>query len=210
MFKTMKTRSTIRRRVRVATKPARNHANTVTGPRPIASRPSTAVLERGPSQSRVVSPEQPIELTHLAERSHSQDRAARMTDSTSPSVSTSGGDASAIFVGIDVAKSKLDLARTDSSEIFTVTNDAAGIRRILDLLRPIHPTLVVIEATGGLERVALGELLDADLPVALANPGQVRHFAKGIGILAKTDAVDARVLAQYAKLASPRLTEKRS
>jgi transposase len=133
-----------------------------------------------------------------------------MTDSTSPSVSSPGSDASAIFVGIDVAKDKLDLARTDSSEIFTVTNDAAGIRRILDLLRPIRPTLIVIEATGGFERTALGELLDASLPVALANPKQVRHFAKGIGVIAKTDAIDARVLAQYAKLAAPRLFEKRS
>src|ERR1700683_4824100 len=163
MFKTMKKRSPVRRRVRMATKPARSHANTATGPRPIASRPSTAVLKLGPGQSRVVSPEQPTELTCggpalrvLAGRSHSQDRAARMTDSTSPSVSSPGGDASAIFVGIDVAKDKLDLARTDSSEIFTVTNDAAGIRRILDLLRPIRPTLIVIEATGGFERTALG------------------------------------------------------
>jgi transposase len=116
----------------------------------------------------------------------------------------------ALFVGIDVAKGKLDLARSDSSQILTVPNDPAGIGQIIDLLRPLNPTTLVIEATGGLERALLDALLEASLPVALVNPGHVRHFAKGMGTLAKTDAIDARVLVEFARRASPRLAEKRS
>jgi transposase len=109
-----------------------------------------------------------------------------------------------------VAKDKLDLGRTDSDQVLTVANDPAGIRQIVDSLRSAKPQCIVIEATGGLERRVLDALIDAELPVALVNPGKVRHLAIGLGILAKTDAIDARVLAKFAQLASPRLTEKRS
>jgi transposase len=111
---------------------------------------------------------------------------------------------------IDVAKDKLDLARSDSAVILTVANDPDGIRRIIDTLRSMRPNTIVVEATGGLERAVLEALLEDALPVALVNPGHVRHFAKGMGILAKTDAIDARVLVEFARLASPRLAAKRS
>lgn len=117
-----------------------------------------------------------------------------------------------LFAGIDVAKDKLDLARSDSDGIVTVANDAAGIRQIVQQLRAAGAALavVVVEATGGLERPLLDAFLDADLPVALVNPGHVRHFAKGIGKLAKTDRIDAKVLVEFARLAAPRLAQKRS
>jgi len=115
-----------------------------------------------------------------------------------------------IFIGIDVAKAKLDLARSDDPRILTVTNDLDGIRVILQTLSDPAPTVIVIESTGGLERPLLDALLDADLPVALVNPGRVRHLAIGLGILAKTDAIDARVLVEFARHAAPRLNEKRS
>jgi transposase len=124
---------------------------------------------------------------------------------TQPSVSDSS-----YFVGIDVAKAKLDLARSDAGEILTVNNDSQGISRIVDSLRTIRPDMIVMESTGGLERPLLDALLDADLPVAMVNPRNVRHFAIGIGILAKSDPIDARVLVEFAKLATPRLAEKRS
>jgi transposase len=117
---------------------------------------------------------------------------------------------SQVFVGIDVAKDKLDLARSGSDAVLTFANDADGIGQVVQLLLASKPTLVVVEATGGLERALVDALLDAALPAALVNPGQVRHFARGLGILAKTDAIDARVLREYARLASPRLTQKRS
>jgi len=129
-----------------------------------------------------------------------------VTDATTPSPVVP------VFVGVDVAKDKLDLARSDAEAVLTVANDAAGIAHVVRLLRAAGPALsvIVVEATGGLERPLLDALLDAGLPAALVNPGHVRHFAKGIGKLAKTDAIDARMLAEFARLAAPRLAQKRS
>lgn len=115
-----------------------------------------------------------------------------------------------VFAGVDVAKDKLDLARSDADRVLTVANDAAGIKQIVDTLARAGASVIVVEATGGLERTLINALLDANLPVALVNPGHVRHFAKGLGILAKTDAIDARVLVEFARRASPRLMQKRS
>lgn len=129
-----------------------------------------------------------------------------MTDSTATS------SVVPVFVGIDVAKDKLDLARSDARGIATIANDAAGIRQVVQQLRAVGAALavVVVEATGGLERPLVDALLDADLPVAVVNPGHVRHFAQGIGRLAKSDAIDADVLMEFARLAAPRLAQKRS
>jgi len=115
-----------------------------------------------------------------------------------------------VFVGIDVAKASLDLARSNADGTVRFANDAPGIKKLLVLLRRLQPTLIVIEATGGYEQPALQAMLDADLPVALAQPAHVRHLAKALGVLAKTDAIDARVLVQFARHAAPRLAEKRS
>jgi len=125
---------------------------------------------------------------------------------------------SPLFAGIDVAKDTLDLARSDSGELLTFPNDAHGIGRIVALLAAARPARIVVESSGGLERPLLEALLDVALPVALVNPGRVRHFAIGIGcggrspvrILAKTDAIDASVLMEFARLAEPRLAQKRS
>ena len=115
-----------------------------------------------------------------------------------------------VFVGIDVALKKLDMARTDRKGVFTVDNDPAGRQKLIDSLKGHLVELIVIEATGGIERPLIEALLDAGLPVAMVQPALVRHFAKGLGIRAKTDAIDARVLAIYAQKASPRQVEKRS
>lgn len=115
-----------------------------------------------------------------------------------------------LLVGIDVAKDKLDVARSDTADLLTCANDAAGIARLVAQLLQDQPTLIVVEATGGYERPVVAALLDKDLPVAVANPGHVRHLAKGLGVLAKTDAIDARMLLSYARHAQPRLAEKRS
>jgi len=112
-------------------------------------------------------------------------------------------------VGIDVSKEFLDIARSDSKSAWRRPNDPAGIQAHLEELRTIAPACIVIESTGGLERPLLEALLEADLPVALVNPGNVRNLAKGLGILAKTDAIDAHLLARFGQLASPRLLEKR-
>lgn len=113
-----------------------------------------------------------------------------------------------LFAGIDVAKHKLDLARSDTGEVLTVSNDDEGIRQIVQLLA--GAACIVVESTGGLERPLTAALLDAGLQVALVHPGRVRYFAIGCGILAKTDPIDATVLMKFAQLAQPRLAQKRS
>jgi len=131
--------------------------------------------------------------------------------STSPPTSCCVQDSCGpLHVGIDVAKEKLDLARSDSDEVGVFGNDAAGITRIVELLNAAKPATIVVESTGALERPLLEALLGAGLPVALVHPGRVRYFAKGLGILAKTDRIDARVLVEFAKKAAPRLAERRS
>jgi transposase len=114
------------------------------------------------------------------------------------------------FVGIDVSKARLDLARTGRNDVSSVTNDTAGFAKIIAGFADVAPGCIVVESTGGLERPLINALLDANLPVALVNPGRVRHFAIGLGILAKTDPIDAGVLARFAELAAPRLMEKRT
>jgi transposase len=123
-----------------------------------------------------------------------------MTQIDSPSVP--------LFAGIDVAKEKLDLARSDTGELLAFANDDEGIRQIVQLVR--GAACIVVESTGGLERPLVAALLDAALPVALVHPGRVRYFAIGCGILAKTDPIDAAVLMKFAQLAQPRLAQKRS
>lgn len=114
------------------------------------------------------------------------------------------------LVGIDVAKDTLDVARSDTDGVQTVAHDGPAIAKLVQALAAAKPGLIVLEATGGLEQPLLDALLDAGLPVSRVNPGQVRHLAKALGILAKTDAIDAQVLVAFARHAQPRLAEKRS
>jgi transposase len=114
------------------------------------------------------------------------------------------------YVGIDVSQDKLDLARSDSQQLEVFSNDPAGIARVVEQMRAARPAVIVVEATGGLERPLVEALLESDLPVALVHPGRVRYFAKALGILGKTDRLDAGVLMNFGRLASPRLAEKRS
>jgi transposase len=107
------------------------------------------------------------------------------------------------FVGIDVAKAQLDIAVRPSGERWAVPNDAGGVVMLVERLQALHPTLIVLEATGGLERAATAALAMADLPVVVVNPRQARDFARATGQLAKTDALDARVLAHLADVIRP-------
>ena len=115
-----------------------------------------------------------------------------------------------LFVGIDVSKDTLDLGLSDRDSVQNFAHDAEGIARIMKLLVPLNPTTIVVEATGGLERALVAALLEAGLPVALVNPARVRKLAEGLGILAKTDPIDTRVLVEFARLGAPRLVQKRS
>lgn len=123
---------------------------------------------------------------------------------------TSPDPASRPYLGIDVSKDQFDLAFDGQAATSTFANDAAGIAQLIQHLRPLHPALIVLEATGGYERALLQAALDADLPIARVQPGRVRHFAKAQGLLAKSDALDARLLALYARCLQPAVSAKRS
>ncbi len=108
-----------------------------------------------------------------------------------------------VFVGVDVAKAELVWAVRPSDASGAGPNDEAGIARLVDAVQHLAPTLVVLEATGGHERALVAALAAAGLPVVVANPRQVRDFAKGTGQLAKTDQLDARILALFAERVRP-------
>jgi len=110
-----------------------------------------------------------------------------------------------VFVGIDVSKATLDVATSHSSQVEQFANDTKGIKRLVAALSPKAPELIVLEATGGYELAVAGALADAQLPTVVANPRQVRDFAKSIGRLAKTDAIDARVLVLFAQRVQPQV-----
>src|SRR5215213_9040847 len=108
-----------------------------------------------------------------------------------------------MFVGIDVAKAELVVSILPSAERFTVENDERGVRTLVERLRALTPTLVVLEATGGYELLTVAALAAATLPVVVVNPRQVRDFAKATGQLAKTDRIDADILARFADVVRP-------
>lgn len=105
-----------------------------------------------------------------------------------------------IFIGIDVSKDSLELALNDKGKTQYIDNDERGIAKLLATIKSVDGMVgaVVLEATGGLERYAAVTLCRAGLPVMVVNPRQARDFAKAMGYLAKTDAIDARVLSHFA------------
>ena len=108
-----------------------------------------------------------------------------------------------MLIGIDVAKAELVVATRPSGARWTVANDDAGIRTLVERLRQAAPELIVLEATGGYELLGAAALAAAGLPVVVVNPRQVRDFAKATGQLAKTDLLDADLLALFAERVRP-------
>lgn len=104
-----------------------------------------------------------------------------------------------VVVGIDVAKDRLDVAVRPSGEAFPIARTAAGLDALIERLKPLTPYLVVLEASGGFETVVAASLAAAGLPVLVVNPAQVRSFAKALGQRAKTDPIDAAVIAHFAE-----------
>ena len=110
-----------------------------------------------------------------------------------------------IFVGIDVSKAQLDVETLPTGEKESVVNDKAGIKTLVKRLAKLQLTLIVLEATGGYERQIAQALVRAELPVVVVNPRQVRDFAKATGQLAKSDSIDAGVLAHFGEAVGPEL-----
>ena len=108
-----------------------------------------------------------------------------------------------IFVGIDVAKDRLDVHVRPSDEAFSVARDSEGLTALMQRLGPLHPYLVVLEATGGFEQTLAAALVSEAMPLAVVNPRQIRDFARATGQLAKTDALDAKSIARFAEAIKP-------
>jgi transposase len=115
-----------------------------------------------------------------------------------------------ISVGIDVSKSHLDLAVHQTGAAWSCPNDQSGCAALVSQLKELKPTRIVMEATGGYETLLAASLSVAELPVIVVNPRQVRDFAKATGELAKTDRLDARVLAHFAAAIAPPLRAAKS
>ena len=107
------------------------------------------------------------------------------------------------FIGIDVSKAHLDIHIRPTGDSFRVSHDEAGFATLLERVVALEPTVLVLEATGGYEVPLAATLASAGLPVAVVNPRQIRAFARATGQLAKTDALDARVIAHFAEAVRP-------
>lgn len=110
------------------------------------------------------------------------------------------------FVGIDVSKARLDIAVHQTGDFWQEAHNQKGIQQLIARFQMVAPVLIVVEATGGLETRLVAELYGAGLPVALVNPARVREFARSLGVLAKTDKLDAHLLARFAQAVQPAVT----
>ncbi len=112
---------------------------------------------------------------------------------------------SSCFIGIDVSKDKLDIAALPSGEYWTLDYHQKNLAKLVLRLKELSPIAVVLEATGGYENLAMAVLGAAGLPIIRINPRQVRDFARSTGQLAKTDRIDALILARFAEVLKPEL-----
>jgi transposase len=112
-------------------------------------------------------------------------------------------ESSDVFVGIDVSKANLDVCVLPEEKGWTIPNDESDIKKLVKRLKRLAPNRIVMEATGVFHLSAAAAMAVAGLPVVIMNPRQVRDFAKSIGLLAKTDRIDARALAQYGQSVRP-------
>jgi transposase len=115
-----------------------------------------------------------------------------------------------IFVGIDISKAWLDVALYEREETLRSANDDAGIAKLVKRMQELQPGLIVLEPTGGFEMLVVAELTHAGLPVVVVNAKRIRDFARATGRLAKTDKLDAKVLAHFAAAIRPAVRSLRS
>lgn len=108
-----------------------------------------------------------------------------------------------VFVGIDVAKDRLDVHVRPSDKVFAVARDGDGLAVLVERLQGLAPQIAVVEVTGGFEVTVAAALAGAAIPLAVVNPRQIRVFARAMGQLAKTDALDARAIARFAEAIKP-------
>lgn len=112
-----------------------------------------------------------------------------------------------VYIGVDVSKVWLDVAIEPCGKTWRAENDASGISGLIERIQDLSLERIVVEATGGYEGLLVETLFEAGLPVSLVHPGRVRKFAQGMNWLAKTDKIDARLLARFGEKADPRLVK---
>jgi len=155
----------------------------VAGERPIVSRAKKPVTEHGLSSAVPLNP---------------NSRLGRKASSIAQ-----GRDTMDAYVGIDVSKDRLDVHILPQDEAFSVERNSKGLAALVERLKPLAPKLVAIEATGGFETTTAAAVAAAGLPLAVINPAQIRHYAQALGKRAKTDPIDALVIARFAKDVKP-------
>jgi transposase len=168
---------------------------TAAGDRSIVSRSAKAATEQDRRRSLGTNPNSRQSRRHSSS-SHPQDREVSMSSSCTS------------FVGIDVAKKSLDVALLPQGNSFRLPNNSEGLAQLITQLPEPGTCLIVVEATGGYQRRLVAEAISAGHRLAVVNPRQVRDFARSLGILAKTDKIDARVIARFAQHIQPRTVEK--
>lgn len=115
-----------------------------------------------------------------------------------------------IYIGIDVSQDMLDMAAYPTGQLWQYKNSKSGIAKTVAKLKAVEPKLIVMEATGGLEQALKNALDEAGLAVAVVNPKRVRDYGRSLGILAKTDKLDAKVMAHFAAKVEPQPQPARS
>ena len=111
----------------------------------------------------------------------------------------------AVYVGIDVSQARLDVHVLPGGEAFAVARDGKGLEELIERLRALLPQLIAVEATGGFETIVAAAVAGAGLPLVVVNPAQIRHFAHALGKRAKTDPIDAAVIAHFVEAVKPKL-----
>ena len=114
------------------------------------------------------------------------------------------------FIGIDISKANLDIAIWGSEEFWRIENNVEELQKLTQQLKVLTPSLIVLEASGGLEQPVARELSQENLPVAVVNPTRVRNFARSTGQFAKTDKLDAKIIAQFAQAVKPKVRPLRT
>ena len=115
-----------------------------------------------------------------------------------------------IFIGIDISKTQMDVAVWDNEETWEFENEAEGWQEMVEIAKELKPSLIVVEASGGIEQRVVAELYLEELPIAIVNPTRVRNFARSTGQLAKTDKLDARLIAHFAQAVRPKVRPLRT
>lgn len=173
------------------------------GARSIVSGSAKAVTEL--DRRRVTGKSPNSRLSGPRPSSYLQDRDRTMTNTSVHSSSPAQ-----IFVGIDVAKAKFDVFIAPAGDCCTIENEPSDIASLVHRLKALAPKLIVIEHSGGYERSLALELMDAGLPVALINPREARNFARITRQVAKNDSLDAKLLADFARVMSPQVSVRPS